>query len=444
MYAALPRDLSLRVVSRRPARLADETLRYAATAPVPVKPAALSGKSPAPRATVVVVTHGNLHFTKLCFVSVIHNSADVPFELIVVNNASADGTADYLRQLAAANAQVRLILNDTNLGFAAANNQALAIARGETFVLLNNDTIVPPGWLSRLADHLRDRSIGLLGPVTNRIGNEAEIETSYETYGEMLDLAASRAGEHAGELFDLPRPAMFCLAMARETFETLGPLDEQFGIGMFEDDDYAMRAAKAGLRCAGADDVFVHHFGEASFGELFADGRRQALFDENRERFERKWNTTWTPMNRRPSVAHEALQADIAAAARDALPAGASVALVSKGDDALIESLRAEGFAATHFPASADGNWVGHHPADSDAAIAQLESARARGIAYLLVPHASDWWLEHYSDFAAYLARSGPPVLKLDGVCTIFRIKAPPTAAPPRGTSKTSAGVKSS
>ena len=99
--SALPHALSLRVVSRRPARLTDETLRYAEMASVPVAPNPLSGKPP--RATVIVVTHGNLAFTKLCVASVIHNSAGVPFELIVVDNASADCTADYLRQLAAAN-----------------------------------------------------------------------------------------------------------------------------------------------------------------------------------------------------------------------------------------------------------------------------------------------------------------------------------------------------
>jgi GT2 family glycosyltransferase len=403
--------------------LTDETLRYAESASVPVS-TSLVNRGP-PRATVIVVTHGNLHFTKLCIASVIHNSEGVPFELIIVDNASGDGTADYLRQLAAANAFVRLILNSNNRGFAAANNQAFAIARGEFLVLLNNDTVVPPGWMSRLAEHLRDRSIGLLGPVTNRIGNEAEIETTYETYGEMLDLAASRMTKHAGKLFDLPRPAMFCLAMTRETFTRIGPLDEQFELGMFEDDDYAMRAAKAGLRCTGAEDVFVHHFGEASFGDLFADGKRQALFNQNRERFERKWNTTWTPMNRRPSIARETINARVTTAAGNTLPAGVSIAVVSKGDDALVESLRNAGFAATHFSASPDGSWAGHHPADGGAAIAQLEFAHAVGVEFLLLADASAWWLEHYAGFATRLARSGPPVLKLEGACTIFRIATP-------------------
>jgi GT2 family glycosyltransferase len=413
LTSALPPGLDLRLRSRRPAKLADETLRYALDAPVPVVPVTAAS----PRVSIAVVTHRNLAFTKLCIASVLHN-CDLPYELIVVDNASRDATCEYLHELAGANEHVRLIFNEDNRGFAAANNQALTAARGESLVLLNNDTIVPPGWLSRLVTHLDVESIGLVGPVTNRIGNEAEIEIDYQTYGQMLDLAATRACQHAGETTDLPRPAMFCLAMTRETFAKLGPLDEEFRIGMFEDDDYAMRARVAGLRCACAEGVFVHHFGEASFGDLFAGGARQALFEANRERFERKWNTTWQPMSRRRSPAQESLNARIAAAARDALPPGARVAVVSKGDETLLGFLRQDGFAASHFPASSDdAAWAGHHPADSAGAIKELARARAD---YLLVPQASAWWLGHYRDFFVNL---GQPILATEGSCTIFQIR---------------------
>ena len=86
--------------------------------------------------------------------------------------------------------------------------------------------------------------------------------------------------------------AMFCVAMRREVYEKVGPLDEQFGIGMFEDDDYAIRMRRAGYRLLCVDDVFIHHKGRASFSLLDSNSYDRA-FAENRNRFEAKWNTEW-------------------------------------------------------------------------------------------------------------------------------------------------------
>ena len=95
--------------------------------------------------------------------------------------------------------------------------------------------------------------------------------------------------------------AMFCFAIRRETHERVGPLDEQYHIGMFEDDDYAVRLRKQGYRLICAEDVFVHHFGGVSLGSLLASGQFQKLLKANRERFERKWGIKWQPHRRRPS-----------------------------------------------------------------------------------------------------------------------------------------------
>src|SRR5688572_2370036 len=138
--------MDLTVISCGPTMLSPATTAVLEALPPIARP--VDGS---PRASVVVVTHNNLLFTKLCLHSVLAQTDDVAYELIVVDNASTDDTPAYLRELASLNPHVRVICNDTNRGFAAANNQGLAIARGKVLVLLNNDTIVSRGWLSRLA-----------------------------------------------------------------------------------------------------------------------------------------------------------------------------------------------------------------------------------------------------------------------------------------------------
>jgi len=150
--------------------------------------------------------------------------------------------------------------------------------------------------MSALIRHLhRDPTIGLIGPVTNNTGNEAKVDVEYTEVEDMPAWAARFVRDHDGQVFSIPMLAMFCVAMRREVFERVGLLDEQFGIGMFEDDDYAHRIRVNGFRLVCAADSFVHHFGEAAFKKLKANGKYDALFAENRRRYEQKWNTEWVP-----------------------------------------------------------------------------------------------------------------------------------------------------
>jgi GT2 family glycosyltransferase len=218
------------------------------------------------------------------------------FEVIVVDNNSTDGTPEYLREAENSLPNLHAILNDTNLGFAASSNIGLQRATGDYLVLLSNDTVVTRGWLSTLIRHLHvNREIGLVGPVTNSIGNEAKVDVNYTSLDDMPDWAADFVQRHVGKVFSIPKLAMFCVAMRRAVFEKVGPLDEQFGLGLFEDDDYTLRVKAEGFRVVCAADAFVHHFGQASFRKLVENGQYQGLFDENRRRFERKWNTQWIP-----------------------------------------------------------------------------------------------------------------------------------------------------
>jgi len=241
------------------------------------------------KVSIVLVTYNNLNLTIQCVNSILRNTTWPDYQLIVVDNGSKDGTCEYLEHLRQEVPGAKIILNPNNRGFAAANNQGLREADGDIMLLLNNDTVVPGGWLDPLVRHLRDLSVGLVGPVTNAVGNEAKIEVSYTDIQQMQGFADRYTEAHAGRSFDIPMLAMFCVAFRRGILEEVGYLDEAFGIGMFEDDDYSRRVQAAGYRTVCAEDTFIHHYGQASFRKLIASGEYQALWDKNQEYFESKW-----------------------------------------------------------------------------------------------------------------------------------------------------------
>lgn len=262
-------------------------------------------KSTYPLVSIVIVTFNNLEYTKLCIESIYSKTAYPNFELVVVDNASSDKTTDYLAALKQGHDNIKVILNKENLGFASANNIGIQESTGEYIILLNNDTIITRGWISGLIKYLiKDPEVGMVGPVTNNIGNEAKIIVDYKAKAEETDLSKVEhfsdryTRKKRGVFFEIQRLAMFCVAISRQTIDKIGLLDERFSIGMFEDDDYALRVNKAGLKLLCAEDVFIHHFGGASFKKLHP-AEYQRIFDENRKKYESKHNIKWKPHKNR-------------------------------------------------------------------------------------------------------------------------------------------------
>ena len=411
-----PDDLVLTPISRRPTRLEDSTLRRILDRPVPGFPVSRAER---PEASVVVATRDNLAFLRLTLESVLA-ATERPFELIVVDNGSSDGTPAYLAELAERNPNVRPTRNDSNRGFAPACNQGAALAAGDLLVLLNDDTAVTRGWLGRLAEHLERPGVGMVGPTTNRTGNEAQIDADYRTWAELARFAEARARSHAGEAFEIQTLTMFCVAMRRALYERVGPLDERFETGLLEDDDYSRRVREAGNRLLCADDAFVHHFSETSFGKLVASGEYARLLEANRARFEDKWQVPWRPYGRRPSDRYRALLDRVRRAVLDATLAGATVLVVSRGDE---EMLRVDGRRTWHFPRDDDGAYAGYHPADSREAVARLKAQRANGAEYIAFPATAIWWLEHYEGFRQYLEDNSSRCFDDPEVCVIFDLR---------------------
>ncbi len=246
-----------------------------------------------PKISIVVVTYNNRELNRLCLESIYARTEWPHFEVIVVDNGSTDGTHELLAEAEGARPNLRVIRNENNRGFAAANNQGLTAASGSVLVMLNNDTIVTRGWATALARHLvSNPKLGMIGPVTNAIANEAKVEIGYSDVRDLPVWAASWIRAHDDETFPIPMLAFFCAAMRRDVWESVGPLDERFGVGMFEDDDYSRRLRDQGwdIRCA--RDAFIHHWQKASFRLLGKDAYL-ALFEENRKKYEEKWGESW-------------------------------------------------------------------------------------------------------------------------------------------------------
>jgi GT2 family glycosyltransferase len=247
-----------------------------------------------PRASIVVLSYNGLEeTTRPCVESILQNTPAEDYELVLVDNGSMDGTPEFLREIADRHHHVKLCLNVGNRGYAGGNNDGMRLAAGRFIILLNNDTLVPEGWLDPLVRLLEERDdVGLVGPVTNSAGNEQRIvldgldEASYEP------IAAGYVSRQRGQWFRTEKLGFFCVAIRRSAYEEIGELDEKFGLGMFEDDDYCFRAKAAGHLLAVVEDCFVYHKGSVSFGKLGSE-KYLNLFSTNRKYFFDKHGVVW-------------------------------------------------------------------------------------------------------------------------------------------------------
>lgn len=227
--------------------------------------------------SIVIPLYNQLKFTKLCLESLSSTLPDLP-EIILVDNASTDGTADYLKTLAT----VKVISNSENLGFAGGCNKGIKAATGDWIVVLNNDVIVSPGWLDGMLDAAEHWKLQIVSPAIR----EGEYIYDINAYAHELTSRMRRVirrGKANG----------ICFMANKKVFETIGFFDEKFLIGQYEDKDFFLRASRAGFSLGTVGSAFLHHFGSATQKAIKRNTAPRPYALENKAYFACKWQLPW-------------------------------------------------------------------------------------------------------------------------------------------------------
>lgn len=240
-----------------------------------------------PRLSAVIPLYNCLALTQAMLASLQATMpAAVTHEIILIDDGSTDGTRDWLATLPSA--KFRVLLNDKNRGYAAANNRAAAIARGEFLVLLNNDLVLERGWLEPMLEahaSLASRA----GPIGNvqldaatGVVDHAGLVigvTGKPIHVRTLPNALSRRWRPVRAV---PAVTGACLLIARDLWLKLGGFDEAYVNGG-EDIDLCFRAREMGRVSAVALRSVVRHHVSASPG-------RKARDEQNSYRLARRWH----------------------------------------------------------------------------------------------------------------------------------------------------------
>jgi GT2 family glycosyltransferase len=251
--------------------------------------------------SVIIVNWNGGELLRRCLRCLAENPPAVPHEVILVDNASSDGSADWLRSGGArallGATPLRVVVNDENRGFAGANNQAIALSRAPFVFLLNSDADVTPGAVDALLATLRsDPRIGAVGPrLLNTDGTlQHSVWRNPPTVREIL-LSGSGAWRLLpprvrGELLlgghwehdrrrDVPMLFGAAVLARREMIEAVGGLDERFHM-YSEDIEWCLRITRGGWRLVFEPAaVVVHHGGQSALRRWTTAQKRRVQLD---------------------------------------------------------------------------------------------------------------------------------------------------------------------
>jgi GT2 family glycosyltransferase len=222
--------------------------------------------------SVVVVNYNGRGYLEGCLRTLAEEGYPA-YEVIVVDNASTDGSADWV---AAHFPNVRVLRAPNNLGFAAGNNLGIRAARGEFIATLNNDTEVEPDYLERLSAPLREERVGMCASLMLEFRRRDRIDSAgirIDRVGFAWNLQAGEGADRAGRERTVWGACAGAALYRRSMLDEIGLFDEDY-FGFYEDADLAWRAQLAGWRCALVPAARVYHV----HGGSFRQGSEQKLY----------------------------------------------------------------------------------------------------------------------------------------------------------------------
>ena len=243
-----------------------------------------------PEVSIIVPVYNHWELTAACLRSLAFDSTGVEYELIVVDDASSDQTREYLPKVQG----ITVVRREKNSGFIGAVNAGLEMARGRYIVLLNNDTVVLPGWLDALIRTVEvEENVGVVGAKLLYPDGRLQ-EAGGVIWRDGTGLNYGRYGDAEDPAFNFVRDVDYCsgacLLVRKEILDVLGGLDRRYAPAYYEDTDLAFAARKLGYRVVYQPEAKVFH-DEGSSSGTDEDAGVKSYQKVSRETFRLKWQT---------------------------------------------------------------------------------------------------------------------------------------------------------
>jgi len=238
-------------------------------------------------ATIIIPTFNQLKLLQTTINS-IRAHTKTPYKIIVVNNASGLPTQNWIEE----QEDILEIRLAQNMGFTIPTNLGMEISDTPYTVLANDDITVTHGWLKHLIECTKeDASTGIVGPISNKVsGPQLDATARYNSAQELHKHASAIREQNRGMHEKVRRIVFFCTLIKKEVIDKIGFLYEKFSPGNYEDDDYCLRAIKAGFTCLIDRSTFIHHYCSSSWKQN--PQAYHQILERNRRYFTHKWGTT--------------------------------------------------------------------------------------------------------------------------------------------------------